>query len=87
MDQRVYRKRGLDRRAIYFDGTDWTLMDPTFASTSGSAKTFTGDGTDYHKNCLYTEATRHTEVLEWANEKKAAGQRGTYPHSASSSPL
>lgn len=40
-------------RAIYFDGTDWTLMDPTFASTSGSAKTFTGDGTDYHKLFVY----------------------------------
>ena len=40
-------------RAIYFDGTDLTLMDPTFASTSGSAKTFTGDGTDYHKLFVY----------------------------------
>ena len=28
--------KGWVEGAIYFDGTDWQLMDPTFASTTGN---------------------------------------------------
>ncbi|MEA5002676.1 MAG: transglutaminase-like domain-containing protein [Christensenella sp.] len=38
---------------IYFDGTQWTRMDPTLASTSGQAKEYTGDGNEYHEMYTY----------------------------------
>ena len=38
-----------------FDGTDWTLMDPTFASTSSEKdlKNFIGDGSNYNTKYIY----------------------------------
>ncbi len=42
--------------AIYFDGQDWKLMDPTFASTgnsSDSIMSYIGDGTNYTAKYLY----------------------------------
>lgn len=38
-----------------FDGTDWTLMDPTFASTSSEKdlKNFIGDGSNYKTKYIY----------------------------------
>lgn len=38
---------------IYFDGTQWTRMDPTLASTSGQAQEYTGDGNEYHEMYTY----------------------------------
>ncbi len=41
---------------IYFDGQDWKLMDPTFASSSGNSDSvlaFIGDGTNYTAKYLY----------------------------------
>lgn len=38
---------------IYFDGTQWTRMDPTLASTNGQAKEYTGDGNEYHEMYTY----------------------------------
>ncbi len=38
--------------AIYFDGTSWSLMDPTFADTSGS-NNYVGDGTSYTEKYVY----------------------------------
>lgn len=41
---------------IYFDGTTWKLMDPTFASTANSSDTvmaYIGDGTNYSAKYLY----------------------------------
>ena len=40
---------------IEFDGTDWSLMDPTFASnmTDNSLKNFIGDGSNYVQRFLY----------------------------------
>lgn len=40
---------------IKFDGTSWSRMDPTFASTSGTkgAKSFVGDGTNYTTKFIY----------------------------------
>ena len=40
---------------IKFDGTDWTLMDPTFASTSSEKdlKNFIGDGENYRTKYIY----------------------------------
>ena len=42
--------------AIFFDGTSWHRMDPTFASTgrqSASVMKFIGDGTNYKTKYLY----------------------------------
>lgn len=42
--------------AIFFDGTDWKLMDPTFASSSNesdSVMQFIGDGSNYSTKYLY----------------------------------
>lgn len=42
--------------AIYFDGKDWKLMDPTFASTgnqSASVMQYIGDGKNYTARYLY----------------------------------
>ncbi len=42
--------------AVFFDGTTWQRMDPTFASTSGkdfSAGEFIGDGTNYTTKYIY----------------------------------
>lgn len=38
-----------------FDGTDWTLMDPTFATTSSEKdlKNFIGDGSNYKTKYIY----------------------------------
>lgn len=39
---------------IYFDGTNWKLMDPTFASSGGKgAGSFIGDGSNYSKVYVY----------------------------------
>ena len=40
---------------IEFDGTDWSLMDPTFASnmTDNSLKNFIGDGSNYVQRYIY----------------------------------
>ncbi len=40
---------------IEFDGTDWSLMDPTFASNTEeeSLKSFIGDGTNYSVKYIY----------------------------------
>lgn len=43
-------------KAIYFDGKNWTLMDPTFAASYKSASKiskFIGDGTNYREKYLY----------------------------------
>ncbi len=41
---------------IYFDGTSWKLMDPTFASSSGQSKEimqYIGDGSNYRAKYSY----------------------------------
>ncbi len=40
---------------IEFDGTDWTLMDPTFAANAGTKKlkSFIGDGNNYTTKYIY----------------------------------
>ncbi|WP_409968080.1 transglutaminase-like domain-containing protein [Bengtsoniella intestinalis] len=41
---------------IYFDGTTWKLMDPTFASSANSSASimaYIGDGTNYTEKYLY----------------------------------
>lgn len=38
---------------IYFDGSDWVLMDPTFAATGDAGKDYVGDGSGYHQVYLY----------------------------------
>ena len=40
---------------IEFDGTDWTLMDPTFAANMGTKKikSFIGDGNNYTTKYIY----------------------------------
>lgn len=41
---------------IYFDGQDWKLMDPTFASSGNSSDaimSYIGDGTNYSAKYLY----------------------------------
>lgn len=40
---------------IEFDGTDWSLMDPTFASNNSdeTLKTFIGDGSNYRVKYIY----------------------------------
>lgn len=41
---------------IYFDGKEWKLMDPTFASTGGQSEEimkYIGDGTNYTAKYLY----------------------------------
>ncbi len=41
---------------IYFDGTKWSLMDPTFISTGGNsdaAKQYVGTGTNYREKYSY----------------------------------
>jgi len=43
-------------KAIYFDGKQWSLMDPTFVSTSKSAnavKQFIGEGNNYSQKFMY----------------------------------
>lgn len=37
---------------ISFDGSQWTMLDPTIAATSGGAADYVGDGTNYQQ--LYT---------------------------------
>jgi len=47
---------GWINNVIYFDGKDWKLMDPTFASTSKQSAEFlklVGDGTSYKARFLY----------------------------------
>ena len=41
---------------IYFDGNEWKLMDPTFASTGGNSDTvreYIGNGSNYSAKYLY----------------------------------
>lgn len=38
---------------IQFDGTDWKMLDPTFASTSKNAKNFLPDNSDYLLKYVY----------------------------------
>ena len=38
---------------IYFDGTQWTRMDPTMAATSRQQEKYTGDGSEYHEMYVY----------------------------------
>ena len=40
---------------IEFDGSDWTLMDPTFAANAGTKKikSFIGDGSNYTTKYIY----------------------------------
>lgn len=48
--------QGWIKDAIYFDGTSWQRMDPTFAASAGSNKNimqFIGDGTNYLATNLY----------------------------------
>ena len=47
---------GWVENAIYFDGTAWQRMDPTFASTGGQSKeimAYIGDGKNYSAKYLY----------------------------------
>jgi hypothetical protein len=47
---------GWINNAIFFDGKQWKLMDPTFASTgnqSASVMNYIGDGTNYTSKFLY----------------------------------
>lgn len=49
-------KKGWITDVIYFDGKDWNLMDPTFASTSNqsdSVMKFIGDGKNYKAKYAY----------------------------------
>ena len=50
------QKQGWISNAIYFDGTTWKLMDPTFASTGNSSPEimkYIGDGKNYTAKYLY----------------------------------
>lgn len=38
---------------IYFDGKEWSRMDPTLAAAGDSAKEFVGDGSNYHDLYIY----------------------------------
>lgn len=41
-------------KAIYFDGTEWKRMDPTFASSGGKeAEAYIGDGSNYTAKFFY----------------------------------
>jgi len=52
-------KEGWINAAIFFNGTDWKLMDPTFASGASSARQteeilkYIGDGSNYSARYLY----------------------------------
>lgn len=49
-------KDGWLDNVIYFDGKDWNLMDPTFASSSNSSDSvmkFIGDGKNYKQKYAY----------------------------------
>ena len=49
-------KSGWVEGVIFFDGTTWKLMDPTFASSSGSSDEimkYIGDGQNYKEKYLY----------------------------------
>ncbi len=52
----VYLKdKGWINNTIYFDGKNWTLMDPTLAANNSNAaiRKFTGDGSNYVTRYLY----------------------------------
>jgi len=50
----VYTKeQGWIENIIEFHGDEWVRMDPTFASTSGEAERFTGDGSTYNELSFY----------------------------------
>ena len=38
---------------VYFDGTSWQFMDPTFASASSDNREFIGDGSNYSAKYFY----------------------------------
>ena len=49
-------KEGWIEGQIYFDGTTWKLMDPTFASSSNSSESimqYIGNGANYSAKYLY----------------------------------
>lgn len=49
-------KKGWITNVIYFDGKNWNLMDPTFASSSNESKSvmeFIGDGSNYDAKYAY----------------------------------
>lgn len=49
-------KDGWLNNVIYFDGKNWNLMDPTFASSSNSSKSvmkYIGDGKNYKQKYAY----------------------------------
>lgn len=48
-------KAGWVNGILEFDGSDWTLMDPTFAATSSEKdlKNFIGDGSNYKTKYIY----------------------------------
>lgn len=46
-------EHGWIENIIEFHGEEWVRMDPTFASTSGSASTFVGDGSGYQEMYFY----------------------------------
>ena len=49
-------KDGWIDNAIYFDGTTWKRMDPTFAASGNRSETimkYIGDGTNYTVKYLY----------------------------------
>ncbi len=44
---------GTVSKVINFDGTNWSLMDPTFSATSGQMADFVGKGTQYDQLFVY----------------------------------
>lgn len=44
---------GTVSKVIQFDGTNWSLMDPTFSATSGQMADFVGSGTQYDQLFVY----------------------------------
>ncbi len=49
-------KSGWVEKAIFFDGTSWQRMDPTFASSAKSSDSimkYIGDGSNYHEKFIY----------------------------------
>ena len=50
------KETGWIEGAIYFDGSTWQRMDPTFASSGGSSDSvmkYIGDGKNYSEKYLY----------------------------------
>ena len=47
------KEQGWINGVIEFDGTNWKLMDPTFASSSKTPKSFTTDNEKYLTKYVY----------------------------------